>query len=224
MSSNIFYKKYGGNVHSQNGEDGVTGELLRRLGITGGYVCEFGAWDGKHLSNTFHLIQQGFSGVFIEGDPEKYKDLLKTCVEYPKITPVLAYVDHVAGSPNTLDALLMKTDIPIDFEVLSIDIDSYDYQVWKSVEVYKPKLVIIEIHSGVDPLNTKHIHAEGKYMGTGFMPTFILGAQKGYTFLLHTGNMFFIRNDLYEKLDMPATSHLLENFCDTWYSDPRFRC
>ena len=224
MFSNTFYKTYGWNIHSQNGEDGVINELLRRLEITKGHVCEFGAWDGKHLSNTFNLIERGFSGVFIEGDPEKYKDLLETCKNFPTITPILAYVDHTPGSPNTLDSLLSTTSIPIDFDVLSIDIDSYDYQVWKSVEQYKPKLVIIEIHSGVDPLNTQHIHEEGKYRSTGFMPTLLLGVQKGYTFLLHTGNMIFIRNDLYEKLNMPATSHILENFCDTWNSDPIYRC
>lgn len=39
---------------------------------------------------------------------------------------------------------LKQTDIPNDFELLSIDIDSYDYQVWKSLKVYKPKIVIIE--------------------------------------------------------------------------------
>jgi hypothetical protein len=39
------------NIHSQNGEDGIVAELLKRLKLnrSGGWVCEFGAWDGKHL-------------------------------------------------------------------------------------------------------------------------------------------------------------------------------
>ena len=56
-------------VHSQFGEDGVLAELLRRLGIERGWCCEFGAYDGVHLSNTRLLLEQGwvpenhFSGV-----------------------------------------------------------------------------------------------------------------------------------------------------------------
>jgi len=54
--TNLFYKTYAKNVHSQNGEDGIIEEILKRLDIKNGYVCEFGAWDGIHLSNTFNLV------------------------------------------------------------------------------------------------------------------------------------------------------------------------
>ncbi len=79
MFTNNFYNQYQSNVYSQNGEDGVIEELLKCLEIDNGWVCEFGAQDGKHLSNTFRLIEtKRFNGVFIEGDSEKFKDLLKT--------------------------------------------------------------------------------------------------------------------------------------------------
>ena len=44
-------KQYEQNVYSQNGEDGIIGEIVKRLSIEEGYFIEFGAWDGKHLSN-----------------------------------------------------------------------------------------------------------------------------------------------------------------------------
>ena len=78
LYSNLFYNRYAKDVHSQNGEDGIVEELLKRLNINSGWVCEFGAWDGIHLSNTFNLVQKGFNAVFIEGDPVKFKDLLVT--------------------------------------------------------------------------------------------------------------------------------------------------
>lgn len=39
---------------------------------------EFGAWDGKHLSNTFALVEQGARAVYIEGDEGRFQDLLET--------------------------------------------------------------------------------------------------------------------------------------------------
>ena len=77
LYKNYFYERYKNNVYSQNGEDGIVEELLKRLNINTGWVCEFGAWDGIHLSNTFNLIKKGFNGVLIESDNQKYKDLIK---------------------------------------------------------------------------------------------------------------------------------------------------
>ena len=210
--TNIFYHKYKRNVYFQNGEDGIIEELLRRLAVTDGWVCEFGAWDGIHLSNTFRLVERGFKAVFIEGDIARYKDLLKTAEAYPQIVPVNCFVAHLTNdNDNLLDNILSTTTIPTDFEVLSIDIDSFDYQVWRSVTKYRPKIVIIEINSSVSTNNTAHIHEPGRYEGTGFRPMFDLGRVKGYTFVLHTGNMIFIRDDLFYKLDITYKNEL-ENF------------
>jgi hypothetical protein len=210
MFSNKFYNKYSNNIYSQNGEDGIIEELLKRLEINQGWVCEFGAWDGKHLSNTYNLVTKGFNAVYIEGDENRYKDLLKTVEKYPNIVPIKAFVDH-NDSENSLDNLLNNTIIPNDFDILSIDIDSFDYQIWKSLKLYKPKLVIIEINSSVKVNNNEHIHTPGKYQGTGFKPTYDLGLEKGYKFILHTGNMFFIREDMFDKLDIKYDDPL-ENF------------
>lgn len=215
MYSNKFFHKYAKNIYSQNGEDGIVEELFKRLNIENGWVCEFGAWDGKHLSNTFNLVKtNNFNAVYIEGDSEKYLDLLKTVEEFPKIVPIKAMVDH-NDSPNSLDNLLKQTDIPIDFDLLSIDIDSYDYQVWKCLKEYKPKIVIIEINSSVKVNNQDWIHTPNIYGGTGFKPTYDLGIEKGYKFILHTGNMFFIRSDLFDKLNI-TYNHPLENFRPNW--------
>ena len=212
--TNKFYRRYRKNKYSQNGEDGIIGELLKRLDIKDGWVCEFGAWDGKHLSNTFLLIESGFRGVFIEGDPQKFKDLEKTVTQFSQIIPINSYVDY-NDSENSLDNLLNRTEIPKDFDVLSIDIDSYDYQVWKRLKNYNTKIVIVEINSSIHTTNTLHIHEEGKYQGTGFRPMFDLGYEKGYKFVLHTGNMIFVREDLFDKIGI-SYEDPLENFLTNW--------
>jgi len=152
--------------------------------------------------------------MFIEGDVNRYNDLLKTVNEYNNIIPINAFVDY-KDTQNSLDNLLNKTNIPIDFDILSIDIDGFDYHVWNSLEIYKPKIVIIEIHSGIYPDVENHIHSPGLYDGTSFLPTYNLGIKKGYKFVLHTGNMFFVRNDLYESLNL-SYSHPFDNFIADW--------
>ena len=216
MFRNTFYNTYQKNVYSQNGEDGILEEILKRLNIESGWVCEFGAWDGIHFSNTFRLIESGaFQGVFIEGDPNRFQDLLATQSKHPGIVAIQDYVDHEPGSEHTLDNLLAATEIPVDFDILSIDIDSFDYQVWDTVEKYRPKIVVIEINSGIPPYVETHIHTPGSYDGTSFLPMYRLGIKKGYEFVLHTGNMIFVRSDLYPTLGLHY-SNPLENFRTEW--------
>ena len=215
MYSNNFYNEFKKDIHSQNGEDGIIEELLNRLQIKKGWVCEFGAWDGIYLSNTFNLVKtKNFKAVFIEGDQFKYKDLLNTVQRFSNIVPINAYVDY-NDTDNSLDNLLKNTEIPYDFDILSIDIDSYDYHVWRNLKNYNPKIVIIEINSSVNTNNNDYIHQPPRYNGTGFRPTFNLGLEKGYKFVLHTGNMFFIRNDLFDKLNIHYNNEL-ENFRTEW--------
>lgn len=185
--------KYRHNEFSQNGEDGILQELLRRMEDRSQWVCEFGAWDGKECSNTFRLVKRGYNGVYIEGRADYYKLLQKTCEEYSNIHPIHTMVDYEGD--NTLDNILAETPIPTDFDILSIDIDSYDYQVWRSVEVYTPKIVVIEINSSISPIDETHIHSSEKE-GTGYFPMVQLGESKGYTLVCHTGNLIFVRNDL----------------------------
>jgi hypothetical protein len=195
-SSEVFREKYSHNVYSQNGEDGIIDELLKKLEIDNGWVCEFGAWDGILFSNTFNLVEKNFKAVFIEADNNNYKDLLKTVEKYPNIIPINAFVDY-SDTDNSLDNLLGKTKIPINFDVLSIDVDSYDYQIWKSFKKYRPKIVVIEVNSGshVDFNNLEHIHTPTKYQGTALAPMVNLGLEKGYSFVCHGGNAIFIEDD-----------------------------
>jgi len=196
---------YRRNHYSQNGEDGIFAELLRRLPHTEKWVCEFGAWDGKQCSNTFSLVEKGFNAVYIEARDDYFQELLKTCDSHPNIHPVHAMVNYEGD--DTLDDILARTPIPISFDILSIDIDSYDYQVWRSVVTYTPTFVIIEINSSISAIDDTHIHGPGKE-GTGFAPMIALGKSKGYTLICHTGNLIFVRNDLaslYEDLLIEPT-------------------
>jgi hypothetical protein len=229
-TSSALLNIYGMNKHSQNGEDGVIAEILLRLGLIDAYnswCVEFGAWDGVYLSNTFTLVEMGWKGIYIEGNPDRFQELLQTVKKFPRITPIRAFVNKRSSSRNSLDNLLSKTGIPKDFHLLSIDVDSYDFDIWKSLKNYAPKIVVIEINSSVAP-GILWTHGY-KTPGNTFTSTVRLGIDKGYKLVCHTGNLIFVRNDLVSKLNIQEkylnNPNLL--FMNSWtreglYSHSRF--
>lgn len=55
---------YRRNVTSQCGEDGIIEKIFEMIGARNKWCVEFGAYDGKHLSNSYNLINRGvFSGT-----------------------------------------------------------------------------------------------------------------------------------------------------------------
>lgn len=186
------------NVNSQAGEDGVLAEILRRLEVGKGWFCEFGAWDGKYLSNTYLLLENGWSGVMIEGDRQRYAELEKLAQRMDgRLHPICRYVSPEPG-PDSLDSLLGATPIPTDFEVLSIDVDGLDYYIWEAFQRYHPKVVIIEVNSNYPP-GVEHLE-RGANAHASFTSMVKLGDRKGYVPVIHTGNVIFVRKDLAERV------------------------
>lgn len=207
------------NYYSQNGEDGVLEYIFDRININlpkEKWCVEFGAWDGKHLSNTFRFVTEGWNAVYIEEDETKYQDLLNTAEQYPEIIPICSKVTFGEKDSTNLNALLKSVNMPDDYELLSIDIDSYDLDVW---DVYRgsPKVVVIEINSSVRP-GIHQRHKDGVLQGNSFTSTLEVANDKGYTLVCHTGNMIFVRNDLASKigLDEEAISNPNSLFITGW--------
>ena len=191
------------NIYSQNGEDGILEEILKKLNLKiNGWCCEFGAWDGKHGSNTFNLVKNfGYKAIYIESDKNKFKNLKKTQKEYPNIFAINETIDKNKNSVNSLERILEKTEIPFDFEILSIDIDSYDLEVWESLEKYKPKIVVIEINSSIKPGIIQRHNLNLKNQGSSFTATVEVGKKKGYLLVCHTGNCIFLKEEFKDKIN-----------------------
>ena len=91
--------------------------------------------------------------------------------------------------------------------MLSIDIDSYDLDVWETLEKYRPKIVVIEINSSIKPgIIRRH---DSNNQGNSFSATVEVGKKKGYVLICHTGNCIFLRNDLKNKINYEK--NLLDN-------------
>lgn len=197
---------------SQSDEDLYLEGIFKKLGLSINWCCEFGAWDGLTFSNTFYFVKNyQTNAVYIEGDTVKYNNLLSTAKDFSNIIPINAFVDYKIYSNKSLDNLLSTTNIPIDFDILSIDIDSHDADVWLSVSKYQPKCVIIEINNEIPPgVNQKHsdmteeqIQKRGIYWLNSFTTTVEVGRSKGYVPIKHIGwNLVFIKEQYADMLDV----------------------
>lgn len=211
-----FYEMYKKNVFSQNGEDGIIEKLINifKIDASNELICEFGAADGIFYSNTFNLIKNyNTKALYIEGDNTYYNKLEELSKEYTSIIPHKEYVN------NNLEEIFKMYDIDKDFLLLSIDIDGNDYNVWKSLINYHPRIVIIEVASGIIP-PIKSIYDKNKGTCTSFMSMYELGISKGYELLCHTGNMIFIRNDLFKKYKFTKYNNIIEIFCPKHVKNP----
>ena len=190
-------------VYTQTGEDGILEKILETLPNTDQWCVEFGAWDGKHLCNSRNLIlNNNYNAVMIEGSASKAKELAQTYKDHPRVIPMNTFVGYTKD--DNLDTLLADTDIPLDFDFLSIDVDGNDYHIWKAMGKYKPKIVCIEYN----PTMATGVHFVQEAAPTvmrGSSPSAInqLAKEKGYALVCVTDlNLIFVRNEYFELFEI----------------------
>jgi hypothetical protein len=121
---------------SQNGEDGVIERLFGIVGVSNRFYVEIGAGAGDEC-NTRWLRENGWSGVMLDRD---YSN------------PDLSLFREFVTAENVND-LLAKYRVPVEFDLLSIDIDGNDYWVWRALlTAFRPRVVVVEFSVGL-PLN-----------------------------------------------------------------------
>ena len=199
---------YARNVYSQYGEDGIIQEACARLNITKGYFVEFGAWDGKYLSNTYNLYENyGWSGCYIEGDQARFHTLLEN-IDPEKILAINCFVS-IHGE-NTLDKILKRNGIDRHLDILSIDIDSDDLAIWASIKDHRPKIVMIEYNPTI-PNACEFVQPPGTHIGNAPLSIIKLGAAKGYwPFAVTDTNLLFVQKEIFDQLRLRKVPTLPE--------------
>lgn len=204
---NQWLNEFASNVNSQEGEDGIIAKALDVIKENDCWCVEFGAWDGKHLSNTYNLIaKKNYSAVLIEGDQKRLKDLQKNFQSNKRVHPINAFVGFEEN--DNLDLLLRNTDIPINFDVLSIDIDGNDYHVWEAVRHYKPKIVVIEYNPTI-PNAVEFIQSRDMQITQGSSISAInkLAKSKGYELVATTRlNAIFVDSKYFDLFEIEDNS------------------
>ena len=191
---------YAYNKYSQRGHDGIIQKIIKEINIDNGFFVEFGAWDGIKLSNTRYLYEKGWEGCFIESDAKKY-ELLKDNYENTNIICLNKCIYPIKSEGSTIDDIY-KLYINREIDILSIDIDGRDYEVFENMEI-TPKIIIIEggfiWHPSIRTKIPYDIAANN--IQQPLYVTIELAKRKGYQPILFNQDTFLLRNDLYYKYE-----------------------
>lgn len=192
------YLEFAKNVYTQNGEDGIIEKLFSDLKITAGTVVEFGAWDGIFISNVYRLWRyKKLNALLIEGDAEKAGELKKISNKYANVHSLEAFVSPDRNSATCLDNIFKQSALDFtddNFQLLSIDIDSFDYQIWDSLKEFNPKIVICE--TNYNYTDTEQVGDNG----CSLKSLIKLAESKGYVLVCYNLNGIFVRKDLIANL------------------------
>ncbi|KAF0693089.1 Aste57867_15905 [Aphanomyces stellatus] len=209
--------KHAYNVTSQGGEDGVLEKVFAVIGAQeaadgnlpadGRWCVEFGAWDGKHLSNTYKLLHdENWNGVLIEADKERTDKMQAMYANHPRVACINAFVTF--DGEQSLEAILKRARVPRALDLISIDVDGADYHIWDSLHEIVPKVVVIEFNPTI-PNNVVYIQDKDMsiYHGSSLAALIELGKSKGYELVSTTTfNGVFVRREYFALFGMADNS------------------
>lgn len=193
------------NKYSQAGQDGNLREIFRRLRISNGVFIEVGAWDGEYLSNTRSLVENGWTGVFIEGDLEKFRVLRekyqsKSIIKINEYVGYVCSVDGVKRGENLRDILVdyVNEDYIENIDFVGIDVHGADLEIALTLG-FRPKVMAIEGGSNFSPVINKKFD---KHASNFQHPlSYIVHKLKeiDYTVVCFHQDVYALRNDLVDS-------------------------
>ncbi len=207
ISNNI--NDYEFSIFSQNGEDGILDYIFEKIGKTNGKFVEIGFGHTQNNS-LFMICKRKFEGLFLDGEKFNVKAFNNFNNKFLKSNnlAVQAWLDK-----ENINSIIKKYIDVKSIDLLSIDIDGYDYWLWDAITCIEPRVVIMEYNAtfGKKSITLPYIenfivsnyahepmHSYW-YHGASLKALSKLGAKKGYV-LIGTDNngvnCFFVKKDL----------------------------
>ena len=134
-----YHKKWHATVQNKrkeyeyNQNDYIIEEIFKRIGVKNGFFVEFGAWDGIFGSNTRRLFNNGWSGILIEPNKDRFQDLEKNYENNDNVITINSFINPT-GDLSFDNVVHEHVNEGIDF--CSIDIDGLDLEVFESIYKY----------------------------------------------------------------------------------------
>lgn len=188
------------NIYTQFGEDGILKAIFDEIGVENRFCVDVGAADGLLFSNVRQFIEQGWHGLLIEKDRQRFERLLDGTGGQFGQGQVRCY-NYEVGTQGiySLEALLDKVEAPVDFDLLSIDVDGQEYYIWNALLKYHPRAVVVEYDpQASSPMFIPPLNGKGQ---AGWNAMTHVAAARGYMCLARTQtNLICVRQDILNKL------------------------
>ena len=215
--------RFGKKCFSQTDEDGITLEILRRLGcLHGGTFAEYGVGDGLE-NNTLILKALGWTGLWFGGE--------RLAFEVPPSESRFIYCRAWITRENIVELTrehMRKLGVP-ELDVMSLDLDGNDLHLARRLldEGFRPKLFIMEYNAKFPPpvkwcmpYDASHHWHQDDYLGASLASIEELFRAHGYRLVCCNAasgaNAFFVREcDIGSFTDVPTD-------IDSLYSAPSF--
>lgn len=217
--------KFGRKCFSQTDEDGITLEILRRIGcLVDGVFAEFGVGNGME-NNSLILAALGWRGFWVGGE-----DIV------PDVTPAsrvnrFAFLREWVTRENIVS--LARSGLERvrskQIDVLSLDLDGNDIYLTEAIlrAGFRPKLFIVEYNAKFPPpvefaiaYDPQHVWRGDDYFGASLASFANLFSRFQYRLVCcneHTGaNAFFVDTCYNEQfVDVPTDMNAI-------YREPRY--
>ncbi len=174
--------------YSRQNQDKIIYEYIKEIGSLNNIAVEFGARDGFEFSNV-----------------RMFADLNWKLYQWDKIFQN-EFVNRENINAKNINQIFQKYNIPKYFDILSIDIDSNDYWVWKSLN-YSPNIVCIEYNPNFEiqkkvtvKYDPDRTWQKDVAFGASFSAMISLGKLKGYApidYVFH--DIIFMKKNIIDK-------------------------
>ncbi len=219
LSQKVIFKNAEFKVHSKHGCDGLLLYIFSKIGTTNHTFVEMGIESGRECNTANLSLNFGWKGLLIEAN----KDWVLSARQYynEKLGSMAKNVQvaECFVTAESINPLLVENNMTGEIDLLSIDIDSNDYWVWKSINGVNPRVVVIEYNAAFgfrsitmkyDPkFHFQKVYKENPlYFGASLAALTKLAKEKGYILVACDANghdAYFVRKDVAEGVFLEVT-------------------
>lgn len=205
-------------AYSQNGEDGILLYLFSLLGTADKTCVEICAGNGIECNCANLLINHGWTGLLVDGNPANVEEGRRF---YARSRDTFSWPPlflHSWVTAENVNALIARSGLCGDIDLLSLDMDGMDYWVWRAITCVRPRVVMLEYEATWGPQRSltrpyrSDFATDGlPYAGASLAAFIKLGRAKGYRLVgcnRYCFNAVFLREDVGPDLfpEVPASS------------------